>query len=944
MVLNFFYKLINNISIIIGALLSVLAIAIASLSIFFIINTSIKIDDNNKVLTNLISWYYNKPIFFEYIKVDRVSESYSFFITINGFKIDKYKNYKNIEVDNIKFKINLSNIFNNKYYLSNVAIINPEITYNSLKSFQNSNQVIKIFNNILKSIGDLNIYNGSLNYIHKDTNYFISKINFNKKSLTNTDVFGDFLYKDYNIDAEAKKFTFKVNKALNNFNISINFYELPLPEFIHKKLNNNEKYSINGDYSGVIIFNFAKNEFSNIQLIVSSDNTVIQLKKKLLYDDFTINYIPNITNLSLNLSYNLKTSNIKINNLTLNLQNNSDINTEVIFLGDIILGNSYFKIDYIFNNIFINDYILAKNQSNNLFLKNFFSGKGNFSISNNSLDKLKLIVHNATYNEVNFSDIIINLNNVTNVANIVFSLDGKHSNFISFNKEFNILDYDYLNYFAKKDIEAYHKLNFNIKYTDISKNYNNFIIIVDGNFLSKNTKKIYINNDIFINNLNYNISIKNNKISIAGLADINDSIINFNFLKSDIDGMNLKFNFNDQIFSNHSNLSNLKGNALVDCKINRKDKIDLYSCNINLNNSLLSFPYLNYVKDYSEESSLNINGIFSNNILYDNINFNFIHNDNLFSGYLKLDDVLDGFYINFTKLIYNKNDLKLELLYKNNFLYINLLSGVFNLVPFYSNINSNNVNNNIISLNGNLDKIIISENLELDDTKIISKNIYSNIIINSTYDSRETINFSIDKTKDSEIFSYNFKASNAGKFFNLLNYQTEIQDGILSSEGFIGSLDDDNDIMGTLSIDNFKIMKAPLFAELLLAASFTGLFEVFNNEGVSFDQFDAQFTKKNNIININKSRAYGFSLGLTGEGFINILDKSIQIDGSIVPAYSLNTIFNDLPIIGKLLSGKEDEGIFAFNYSAKGNWVNPDIQVNPLSILTPGIMRNLFDY
>jgi len=254
------------------------------------------------------------------------------------------------------------------------------------------------------------------------------------------------------------------------------------------------------------------------------------------------------------------------------------------------------------------------------------------------------------------------------------------------------------------------------------------------------------------------------------------------------------------------------------------------------------------------------------------------------------------------------------------------------------------VNNNIISLNGNLDKIIISENLELDDTKIISKNIYSNIIINSTYDSRETINFSIDKTKDSEIFSYNFKASNAGKFFNLLNYQTEIQDGILSSEGFIGSLDDDNDIMGTLSIDNFKIMKAPLFAELLLAASFTGLFEVFNNEGVSFDQFDAQFTKKNNIININKSRAYGFSLGLTGEGFINILDKSIQIDGSIVPAYSLNTIFNDLPIIGKLLSGKEDEGIFAFNYSAKGNWVNPDIQVNPLSILTPGIMRNLFDY
>ena len=37
------------------------------------------------------------------------------------------------------------------------------------------------------------------------------------------------------------------------------------------------------------------------------------------------------------------------------------------------------------------------------------------------------------------------------------------------------------------------------------------------------------------------------------------------------------------------------------------------------------------------------------------------------------------------------------------------------------------MDNNIISLNGNLDKIIIFENLELDDIKIQSKNIYKTI-------------------------------------------------------------------------------------------------------------------------------------------------------------------------------------------------------------------------
>ena len=34
--------------------------------------------------------------------------------------------------------------------MSNVAIKNPNITYNSLKSLQESNQVIEIFNTLLK--------------------------------------------------------------------------------------------------------------------------------------------------------------------------------------------------------------------------------------------------------------------------------------------------------------------------------------------------------------------------------------------------------------------------------------------------------------------------------------------------------------------------------------------------------------------------------------------------------------------------------------------------------------------------------------------------------------------------------------------------------------------------------------------------------------------------
>ena len=187
-------------------------------------------------------------------------------------------------------------------------------------------------------------------------------------------------------------------------------------------------------------------------------------------------------------------------------------------------------------------------------------------------------------------------------------------------------------------------------------------------------------------------------------------------------------------------------------------------------------------------------------------------------------------------------------------------------------------------------------------------------------------------------------ASDAGKFFKILNYTTEIMDGVFSSEGYFGEIDNDYDIMGTVSIDNFRVMKAPIFAELLLAASLTGLIEVLENDGIEFEQFDAQYFGKDKIYTITKSRAYGFSLGITGAGTINSNNSSVEIKGSLIPAYKINSVFNNIPIIGEIISGNEDEGLFAINYSTTGNWNDLESEINPLSVLTPGLLRNIFDF
>lgn len=58
------------------------------------------------------------------------------------------------------------------------------------------------------------------------------------------------------------------------------------------------------------------------------------------------------------------------------------------------------------------------------------------------------------------------------------------------------------------------------------------------------------------------------------------------------------------------------------------------------------------------------------------------------------------------------------------------------------------------------------------------------------------------------------------------------------------------------------------------------------------------------------------------------------MQGVISPVYLLNGF-------GAVLT-RRGEGLFGFNYTLRGTADDPQVQVNPLSILTPGMFRELF--
>jgi len=192
--------------------------------------------------------------------------------------------------------------------------------------------------------------------------------------------------------------------------------------------------------------------------------------------------------------------------------------------------------------------------------------------------------------------------------------------------------------------------------------------------------------------------------------------------------------------------------------------------------------------------------------------------------------------------------------------------------------------------------------------------------------------------------SLDVSSTNAGLTLKTFDYYDNVIGGKLSLRGKYEGMKPDSKFSGRAQITNFRVIKAPILAKLLNLASVTGIVdELLGGIGIGFTRLNAPFESDNNIITVKDASVSGLSLGMTAAGTINESLETVQLEGTLVPAYVFNTALTRLPIIGKIFSGGEKGGgVFAANYTMLGNIKEPDISTNPLSVLAPGFLRKLF--
>lgn len=187
-------------------------------------------------------------------------------------------------------------------------------------------------------------------------------------------------------------------------------------------------------------------------------------------------------------------------------------------------------------------------------------------------------------------------------------------------------------------------------------------------------------------------------------------------------------------------------------------------------------------------------------------------------------------------------------------------------------------------------------------------------------------------------------SNDAGVVFRALDFTNSMRGGTLSATGVYDDTVAGSPLNGVVTIDAFRIANAPVLANILTVGSLTGIRDTLNGEGILFNRLELPFAITEGSIVVNDARTSGPAIGLTIKGNIDRATDRIDMEGTLVPAYTINSFLGQVPVLGPLIVGREGEGIFALTYRVRGSSTEPSVTVNPLSALAPGFLRRMFEF
>lgn len=190
-------------------------------------------------------------------------------------------------------------------------------------------------------------------------------------------------------------------------------------------------------------------------------------------------------------------------------------------------------------------------------------------------------------------------------------------------------------------------------------------------------------------------------------------------------------------------------------------------------------------------------------------------------------------------------------------------------------------------------------------------------------------------------------SGDAGAVIRFLNLYDNMRGGLmnlrLKSEG-------KDSWSGSVDLRNFSLVNEQKLQSLVSTTDQEGRSldtATKRNIDVSSAKFQRGFAGllyRNGAIAVDNGVVRGEQIGATFQGLIRDTKGNMEMTGTFMPAYGLNRLFGELPLIGAILGNGRDRGLLGITFKLEGQFDKPKLTVNPLSLIAPGIFRQIFEF
>ena len=557
------------------------------------------------------------------------------------------------------------------------------------------------------------------------------------------------------------------------------------------------------------------------------------------------------------------------------------------------------------DNFYINGYV--KNGNVNLLRKAKLS-KMNFNFN---LNKNEFAINDFSFLLNNKKFLIPQLR--SQYLNDKFVVSGK-----AYNKRLILSEND-----LKKFIDTQH-LNLKLENIELSSE-SQFSFDVDKNFKFND---VIVKSNISLDNLELS-----NKFPLKQFFPQFENKINFKNHK-----INLEYKKDFLLVEGEGDFL-IKENDKIEYKILKQKEIVDFSSVLKISNNKIKFAILNYQNEDNSNMKINIIGKknLKKNFLFKEIsltekNNNIVIKNLLLNNSNKIQKI-DKIDLDYTDKENIKNKI---LIVEKNKNYI-LQGETFNGNQLIENLlKSSNKNENIFSENFKIDINIKKVNLDKDNILknlkgflILKDNKVSEANLDSRFLSKKKIKLTI-KTVNGEKITTLFSGE-AKPFIDRYKFIKGFDEGSLD----FSSTSKGNNTNSILKIYDFKLKELPALTKVLTLASLQGIADVLSGEGIRFNEFEMNFSNKNQLMSINEIYAIGPAISILMEGYVES-DKLVSLRGTLIPATTLNKVIGSIPFLGNILVGKKTgEGVFGVSFKIKGPPEKLETSVNPIKTLTP---------